>query len=181
MMEAPVHRIAELSLSEISEWASQNTTTIYTVVSLVLNLCSMLAYNQLREECPLFTEAECIHFVLAKLPTWVAILAFNCLCALLQLFLFWSRRGHRSVTAFGVAQIVYLYLWGEQTISTTKYIGAANLLHLVVIAVALVVFFAGVGYFKLYQSYGKKVVYITLAALLVFWVYAQVQMAYSCD
>jgi hypothetical protein len=111
----------------------------------------------------------------------MTLIILNCLCELLQLYFLIKRKGHLVVNLTGVLQIFYLYIYSEQTITVTNYIGAINAIHIIVIVVILLCILIALLFKKLASNNTLIfcLVIFAIGSILTFYYYYKVKN--SCD
>jgi hypothetical protein len=151
------------------------------MLSFGLTCMTVANYRSMREECPDSTEHECLSFILSKLQEWLTLIGINSISSVIQVFLFWYGKGSRVVTVLGVAQIFYLFVNTEQNLNTTKYIGAVNFFHIIIIASLLLVLVLIISWAKICRRKPVLTISVSLVIFYLLGVAVNSKINTSCE
>lgn len=111
----------------------------------------------------------------------MTLIIINSIMQVAQFVMLVKGLGHRWVLVCALNQFFYLFIFSEQTINLKKYIGAINLIHIVLIVAFLIV--AGFAYIivRAFKWNRKATLIVIIAILTVISFNFYLTVTNSCD
>lgn len=141
-----------------------------------------MSYQSFKEHCPYQSQSTCLQkFIFPNLKKWVTKVILDCILGIIQVHFLFKGTTIRLIPFVGILEMIGLYFFSDQTISNTYYIGAINMIHIVVLTIFILIYFLVQSILFCLRSKKKYFFFFMLIVLVLALLFYVFVLNESCD